>query len=141
MTVTYTYKMYANAPKYAFTGLFDWDTNDIKVALFTDSYVPNQQMDTLYSRLTNEVANGDGYTTGGATLGTKTNVVATLTTTLDAANTAWNSFTKTFRVAVIYDTVTSALLGYILASENITVTAGTLTIEWPAAGIATIAVS
>jgi hypothetical protein len=141
MTVTYTYKMFANAPSKMANGLFDWDTNAIKVALFSSSYVPNQQTDILYSSLTNEVSNGDGYTTGGAALATKTNVVSALTTVLDAVDTAWTAATFTMRVAVIYDTVTSALLGYILASEDCSVTSGTFTIQWPAAGIANIVVA
>jgi len=45
----------------------DLDTDVLKIALFTSDFVPDLT-DTLYSGLANEVANGDGYITGGETL-------------------------------------------------------------------------
>jgi hypothetical protein len=47
-------------------------TDDIKIALLTSSYTPN--VDHLYYDvdITNEVANANGYTTGGVSLTTKT---------------------------------------------------------------------
>jgi len=139
--MAYTVKMFTNAPEKAFTGLFDWDTNAIKVALFTSTYTPAQQTDILYSSLSNEVANGNGYTTGGVALASKTDVAATLTTTLDAADSSWTSATFTCRTAVVYDTVTSALLGYIGFGADQSVVSGTFTIQWAETGIATIVVT
>ena len=42
-------------------------TDALKYALFTSSYTPNLDTDTLYSLLTGEVT-GTGYTTGGVTV-------------------------------------------------------------------------
>jgi hypothetical protein len=140
--MAYTVKMFAHAPLKAYTGLLDWDTNAIKVALFTSTYVPSQANDTLYSALSNEVSgSAPGYSTGGVALANKTNTVSSLTTTLDADDSSWTTATFTARVAVVYDTVTSALLGYIDFGADQSVVVGTFTIQWSGSGIATIAVS
>lgn len=47
----------------------DWASDAVKCALFTASYSPSAT-DVQYSSLSNEVANGNGYTTGGATVTT-----------------------------------------------------------------------
>jgi hypothetical protein len=49
----------------------DFLSDTIKCSLHTSSYVPNLDTHELQTDLTNEVS-GTGYTTGGATLGTKT---------------------------------------------------------------------
>ena len=95
----------------------DWATDTIKAALCTSSFTPAQDTQDFYDDLTNEVANGNGYTTGGETLGTKsvnydasTNVMS-----LRAATTSWTSATFTCRYAVVYKDTgsggTSPLLG------------------------------
>jgi hypothetical protein len=141
--MAYTVKMYSHAPLNAFEGLFDYDTNAIKVALFS-AYTPSQANDNDYTTIAaanTEVANGSGYTTGGATLGTKTHAVATVVTSLGAANASWTSASFTAAVAVVYDSVTSALLGYIDFGGNQTVVSGTFTIAWSGGIIATITVA
>ena len=116
----------------------DWTTDTIKVALCTSSYTPNQDTHTYYSDLTNEVANGNGYTTGGATLGTKSvNYAASGNIlSLRAAASTWTSATFTCRYAVVYkDTgsgATSPLLGYVDFGGDETVTSGTFTVTWDA---------
>lgn len=50
-------------------GTIDMDTDTLKCALFTSTHVPAAS-DTAYSGLTNEVAQANGYTTGGDTLTT-----------------------------------------------------------------------
>lgn len=116
----------------------DWTTDTIKVALCTSSYTPNQDTHTYYSDLTNEVANGNGYTTGGVTLGTKSvNYAASGNIlSLRAAASTWTSATFTCRYAVVYkDTgsgATSPLLGYVDFGGDETVTSGTFTITWDA---------
>lgn len=50
---------------------FDFLSDTIKIALLTSSYTPNLDTHDFFDDITNEVANGNGYTTGGATLGTK----------------------------------------------------------------------
>lgn len=116
----------------------DWATDTIKVALCTSSFTPNQDTQDFYDDLSNEVANGNGYTTGGATLGTKsvnydasTNVMS-----LRAAASTWSAATFTCRYAVVYkDTgsaATSPLLGYTDFGGDEQVTSGTFTITWDA---------
>jgi hypothetical protein len=49
-----------------------------------------------------EVADGDGYTTGGATLASKTLTRSGWKTTFDAADVTFNALTKTFRRGILY---------------------------------------
>jgi hypothetical protein len=119
----------------------DWGTDTIKVTLHTSSYTPTQDTHDFHADLTNEVATGDGYTTGGVTLGSKTAVydAASNTLRLDAADPSW-TFTalKTFRYAVIWkDTTVSAtspLLGWIDFGADIA-SNGVFTIILPTDGI------
>jgi hypothetical protein len=83
----------------------DLDTDTLKVALLTSTYAPNLDTDEFYSNLTNELANGSGYVTGGLALTTK--VVGYDTggnfAYLDADDSTWTFVgTKTFRYAVLY---------------------------------------
>ena len=116
----------------------DWATDTIKAALCTSSFTPAQDTQDFYDDLTNEVANGNGYTTGGETLGTKsvnydasTNVMS-----LRAATTSWTSATFTCRYAVVYKDTgsggTSPLLGYVDFGGNEQVSSGTFSIAWDA---------
>ncbi len=67
----------------------------------------------------NEVANGDGYTTGGAELGSKAVTYTGDEGKFDAADVVWTALTKTMRYAYIYSVktangVTNPVIGYIL---------------------------
>lgn len=127
-------------------GGHDLDTNTFKVQLHTSSYTPSAAHAQL-SDLTNEVANGNGYTTGGATLASVTWGQTGGTATFDAADTAWTASggSITARYAVLYDdtSVGDLLIGYILLDNtpaDVTVTDGnTLTLQWNASGIFTLA--
>lgn len=117
---------------------FDWVTDTIKVTLHTSTYVPNQDTHVFASDLTNEVANGNGYTTGGVTLGTKSTAYdsASNTNRLIAAAASWTfTASKTARIAAIWkDTgaaATSPLLGYVDFGSDQT-SSGTFTIQWDA---------
>lgn len=118
------------------TGAIDLDTDTIKVALVTSSYTPNIDTDEFYSDITNEVANGNGYTTGGETL---TTLSVTADTTNDRAvvnadSSVWSSATFTARGAVIYKSTgtagTSPLIAYIDFGADKSPVSGTLTIDW-----------
>ena len=93
-----------------------------KAALFTSTYVPDQDTDTAYTTLTGELANGNGYTTGGNACN---NPVLSYDDTLnssifDADNpAAWTfSADKTFRYIVFYDEDDDVLEGYIDLEED-----------------------
>jgi hypothetical protein len=77
----------------ALQGKINWPTDTIKMALLTASATPSLSSWVHYSDLTNEVAAGSGYTTGGVTLASKTNTetVANSWTTAWAATTAYNA--------------------------------------------------
>ena len=116
----------------------DFDTDVIKVALFTNSHTPNQDADTLYSGLTNEVANGNGYTTGGATLASASITKTANVTKLDGENVTWSSSTITARYAVIYDSGNSELIAYVDFGEDFSSSNSDFTITWNASGIVTL---
>jgi hypothetical protein len=123
----------------------DFLSDTIKVMLCTSLYTPSQDTHVFHSDITNEVANGNGYTTGGATLANKTlgYTGATNVIKFDADDVAWAASTITARYAVIYDDTpatseTKPLLGYVDFGQNESTTNGTFTIAWNSGGILTI---
>lgn len=115
----------------------DWVTDTIKVALTTVTYVPDPDVDTFFSTVTNEVSSTN-YTAGGLALGTKSTSynAATNETRLIAAASVWTTVTFTARIAVIYkDTgvaATSPLLGWSDFGGNQSVSGANFTITWDA---------
>lgn len=115
------------------TGAIDFDTDAFKVLLTTNSYSENVDHD-YRSDVTNEVASGAGYTTGGNTV--------TVTVTLDDTNnrvdiglggTSWTSSSFTSRKA-IYHRARGGLASadeLVLCNDfgvDLTTVAGTLTL-------------
>lgn len=105
------WKVYDLAKKYLLDGTIDLDdTTNWKMALFTSA----SNADTLgsgidvYGDLTNEVANGDGYTTGGEAVAGEALSVSTGTTTFDLDNVVWTASGAgiTARSAVVYKNAT-----------------------------------
>jgi hypothetical protein len=120
----------------------DLSADTIKVMLCTSTYTPDQDHE-YKSSVTNEVANGNGYTTGGAALANKalTYDAANNAMKFDADDTVWAASTITARYAVIYDETsggsdaTRCLLGYVDFGADVTSTNGNFTITWDATGI------
>lgn len=121
-----------------------WTTDTIKVALTTSTYTPDQDAHEFFSSVTNELTTANGYTAGGATLGTKTLTYDATSneTRLDAADTVWTATsgnTITARRAVIYKSTgtagTSPLLGWVDFGADVSATGDTFTITWAATGI------
>jgi hypothetical protein len=116
-------------------GRVDWATDDIKVALCTSSYSPDQDAHDNFDDVTNEVT-GAGYTAGGESLASKSVNYDddTNTTSLRAGATSWTSATFSARYAVIYKSTgtssTSPLLGYVDFGGDETVSSGTFSITW-----------
>lgn len=113
---------------------FDAGSN-IGVLLVTSSYTPNVDTHLSRSDITNEVANGNGYTTGGVT-------GLTATVTKDNANdrvditlpgTSWASSTITARAAVYFKSTgtasTDLLIAYIDFGSNVSSTNATFTLN------------
>lgn len=105
------WKIYDLAKKYLADGTLDLDdATNWKVALFlSTSNANNLAVGTaVYGDLTNEHANGNGYTTGGANLTSETWTNASGTITFDADDVAWiaSGGPITARFAVIYKNAT-----------------------------------
>jgi len=122
-------------------GNIDFDTNTFKAMLVTSSYAPNFTAHDKRDDVTNEVANGNGYSTGGAT--------STVTVTKDTANNkvtvqlgavSWSTSTITARGVVYYKSRGGAssadeLVGYADFGSDVSSTGGTFsvaatTLEW-----------
>lgn len=134
-----TWHVYASCPAKMANKEIDWDTDTIKVMLCTSSYTPNQTTHDYKNDVTNEVS-GTGYTAGGATLGSKTITLNTLSQDFDAADSTWSSSSIVARVAVIYDAspgtdATRPLIAYCVLDADVESASGTWTLQYPAGGI------
>lgn len=118
----------------------DMEGDTVKVALLNDSHSFTATHNVWAEVSANELANGNGYTTGGATLANKA-VTQASTTKFDADDTAWTSSSFTAYHAVIYDDTlgNDDLIASIDFGGAQTVTSGTFTISWHADGIITLA--
>lgn len=137
---------YESFREYLGDGTIDLDTHTFKVLLTSSSYTPSAGTHTVKADVTNELATANGYTAGGATLGTVTWTRSGGTVTFDAADTVWTASggSITARYAVIYDDTAASdeLVAYILldtSPADVTATTGnTLTLAWNASGIFTL---
>lgn len=146
--MAFTANLYGALPGHLAAGRINWASDTIKLALCTSAYTPNQDTHDFFDDVTNQLSNGNGYTTGGFTLASKTaNYDAgTNTLVLDAADISASSTTLTWRVAVLYDdtpatAATKPLIAYFVSDTDIVSTGGTTTITFAATGIARITVS
>jgi hypothetical protein len=123
-------------------GTFDLDTNAFKMALFLSTSNIGAAS-TVYSSLTNEHANANGYTTGGVAV--TVTLAGTTTVTVDSSDAVWTASggSITARFAVIYATASSRILAYCLLDStpaDVTATDGnTLTVQIHASGVFTLA--
>ncbi len=128
------WQLYNDFKATAFKKVMDLDATDtIKVALVTSSSnaINVALVTATYSTLNNEVANGNGYTTAGATAASPviSGGGATSTITFDTDNVSWTGSGAGFtaRAAVIYDSTTGDLIAYCLLDStpaDVTVAAG-----------------
>ena len=111
----------------------DLVADTLKIALFTSSASLGAGT-TAYST-SNEVANGNGYATGGVTLANKQVSTSNTTAFFDADDPTWTSASFTARGALIYNSSASdkaiAILNF---GGDFTVSSGTFRIVFPAAG-------
>ena len=147
------WKLYEAAKLHLADGTFDMDNAalGLTMALFQST----SNCDTLsvgtgvYGDLTNEVANGLGYTTGGQALTTETWTKSGGTCTFDCDNVVWTASGGSIvaRFAVIYcnatvNTIVKPLLCVSLldtAPANVTATdTNTLTVAINASGVFTL---
>jgi hypothetical protein len=105
MAYSYPVLGYYNAPAKVFNKEIDFDTDDMRIALVTNAYVPDRNAHSYWtSVVANELANGNGYTTNGLAIAGRVVTVATTQVAFKCTNPAW-TFTaaKVFRYAVLYD--------------------------------------
>lgn len=123
----------------------DWDGDTFKAAHVKAAYTPNVDSDEFWSTpVTNELASGSGYTTGGATLGSLAVNIVTASNLVewDAADAVW-TFTSAveFQYTVIYKSTgtssTSPLIAFIDWGETLKIN-GEWTAVWNAAGLVEI---
>tara|TARA_R110002124_G_scaffold102715_3_gene251002 strand:- start:890 stop:1309 length:420 start_codon:yes stop_codon:yes gene_type:complete len=111
----------------------DLIADTIKIALYTSSATLNHST-TAYST-SNELANGNGYSTGGETLGSKAITTHTQVVCFDFADPTWTSATFTANGALIYNSTNGNKAIAVLAfGGDFTVAGGTFQIVLPAAG-------
>ena len=83
-----TAQWYPRGIKSAMNKEVDWNTDDVKLALFTSSHAFNAAHDYFDDIVANEIAGGGGYTTDGMSLTTPT-----VTDTIDTGLSAWAATT------------------------------------------------
>ena len=140
--------IYESFREYLGDGTFDLNTNTFVVTLHTSSYTPSASTHTVSADLTNELSTANGYTSGGATLGSVVWTRTGATVKFDAADTVWTASGGSIvaRYAVIRASGTlnarvNPLVAYILMdttpADVTTTTGNTLTLAWNASGILT----
>ena len=112
----------------------DWLSDTLKVSLHTSAASFAYDTDEVLANVANEVANGNGYTSGGYTLLSPTVTYSGTgnTTVLDAADPTWTASGAGFAAsdAVFYDTTPDLLIGTLAFGSTITLAASdTLTIN------------
>lgn len=143
------WRRYNKTPEYIGDGTIDLDNDTFKCALFLSTSNCATLTHTVFANLTDQVANGNGYTSGGYTLLSVTWTEASGTVTFDSADPQWTATggSITARFAVIYkvgtaNSITDPLIAYCLLDTtpaDVTSTDGnSLTIQISASGIFTL---
>lgn len=113
-----TFTIYNSVSELAGDGTIDFDTDAFNLILVTSSYTPNLAHDEYADVSGVEVANGNGYTTGGVTLANVTWTRSSGVTTFDSDDAVWTASggSITARYAIMVDTTSTndKLIGYVL---------------------------
>jgi hypothetical protein len=130
-------------------GVINLATDTIRLALVASTYTPDLDVDTVWADVSaNEVADGDGYTTGGTALTGQTLTRADWLTTFDANDVTFTALTKTFRYGVLYVDATKTfggvdivkpLFAYVLFDDtpaDVVVAGVDYVVNWSSLGIA-----
>ena len=124
----------------------DWLSDNIRISLHTTTYTPNTGTHDFFDDVTNELAAGSGYTTGGELLASKTTSAPVATVvTRDNADVTWTfAATKAFRYGVLRKdtgTASTSPLMFLIdfdGSTNLTAAIGTWTWVVNASGLFTL---
>lgn len=130
---------YTSYKQYVHDGTINLNnTGKVMLALVKSTYTPNIAHTVWADVSGEEVATGDGYTTGGAVIGS----LSVNSTRFDSADVTWTSLTKSFRYGVMYinDTVNAIvkpLICYVLFDDtpaDISITGGDFTVQVNSSG-------
>lgn len=132
--------------KYLGDGTIDWDSDTIKCMMLTSGYTLNAAHSILADVSANEVAAGNGYTTGGVTLANKSVTLAGVVAKYTADPATWGTLTKTYRFLALYSEktvngVVNPLIALILVDNtpaDIVITGADYSVQWNANGIFTL---
>lgn len=127
----------------------DFIADDLRMLLATSSYTPNQASHDRYDDISGEVANGNGYTTGGAALSGKSVAQSSMTVSFTHNNVQWTATGAGFtaRYAITYNNTPAAaadkqLLWYVNFGQNESASGGgTFTVQTNSNGAARITVT
>ena len=116
----------------------------LKVALCTDTYVPDQDADESFADITNEVI-AASYTAGGNEITTKALTYAARVTTVDGDDVEWPAADFTCHYGIIYDATPALaanqkLIAWIDFDGDKVPAVQTFKIIWNASGILTFTV-
>lgn len=140
-----TFKYYGNFFISLLNKEIDWNTDTIKIMHTSATHTPDQDVHNYYDDITNEVT-GTNVPAGGTALAncTMTYTGATNVVKLDADDYSVATATASgIKNSHIYDSspatdATRPLIGYIVWDTAMSPSAGTLSVTFDAAGIATI---
>lgn len=135
----------------AFNKEIDLDTDDIRAALVTSSYTPNQDTHQYWSSVVANEMSATGYTANGVALTSLavSYTAGTNTFAFDCADFSWATVTAaTFRYIVFYDRTpatdaTRPLIGYVDfgADQSQGTGTGSISVTVAAAGVFTATVA
>jgi hypothetical protein len=141
-------KAFSKFPLSAMNKEVDLNSDTIKCALFTSAHAPSQDDDQYYDAAhgMTEVANANGYTTGGVAVGTPTIGTTAKVTKFDGDDPAWTATGAgfTYRYACFYDDTPGSnkpLISYVDMGADVVVVAGAHSITLSADGIARVTVA
>lgn len=131
--------LYTKAKQHLGAGTIQLGVNTLKMQLHTSASNASTATLSTAASVTNEVTNGNGYTTGGATLASVVWTVSSTSVKLDAADPVWTATggnIANIKYAVIKNSAGKLLCWSKLTTAQFTLTsANTLTITLASAGI------
>jgi ABC-type lipopolysaccharide export system ATPase subunit len=141
-----TIDIFYEAGVYTRNGTVDLTNANIKLALLTKDYTPNLDTHDVWADVSaNEVATGNGYTTGGAAVTGLSVTRSGSVVTWDAADVQFVALTKTFKYGILYidatvNSVEKPLIALIdfddtTTTAEITVADSVYNIQWHTDGI------
>lgn len=139
--MTITAFMYGSAPGRFAEKKIDWTADDIRLALATSSYIPDQDAHDYWDDVVANEATGTNWAANGVALGTlaKSYDAANNRQKLTAANLSIATVTVTWRYGIIYDRTpgtdaTRPLIGYLDWGSSQSLAAETFALDWSANG-------